>query len=134
MIFHHIGIFVKSLKQGKNFLSKVFDIKHQSDEIKDYAMGVKVQFIYDQSDICYEIVAPLGKKNPVDEVLKSNKNILNHIAYKTKNFESDIEKLRSLNSLPITKIYNSKAFDSKVIFFLTDLGYIIELIENYNEK
>ena len=103
MIFHHIGIFVKSLKQGKNFLSKVVDIKHQSDEIKDHAMGVKVQFIYDQSDICYEIVAPLGKKNPVDEVLKSNK-LLGEVVNVGVDSEISIKKLIK----EISKILNVK--------------------------
>ena len=56
-------------------------------------------------------------------------------AYKTKNFEPDIDKLRSSSCIPITKVYNAKAFNgSKVIFFLTKLGYIIELIEELNEK
>ena len=133
MIFNHIGIFVKSINIGKSFISKILKIKKKSKVINDKKMGVRVQFFYDNSGICYEIVAPLGKKNPVNEVLKSKKNILNHIAYISKNFDNDQKKLRKIGCLPISIIYKAKAFHgSRVIFYLTPIGYIIELIENKN--
>lgn len=135
MKFNHIGIFVKTIKEGESFFQKILKIKKKTDEIKDYKIGVKVKFLYDESNICYEIVAPLTKNNPVDGALNSKKNILNHIAYKTKNFVSDNKKLRSINCIPVSKVFKAKAFNnSKVIFFLTSLGYIIELIEEKNEK
>lgn len=135
MKFHHIGIFVKTIEEGDIFFKKILKIEKQSNIFEDYNIGVKVKFLYDHSNMCYEIVAPLTEKNPVDSVLNSKKNILNHIAYKSNNFEMDIEKLRSVNCIPISKVFNAKAFkDSKVIFFLTSIGYIIELIEKKNEK
>jgi methylmalonyl-CoA/ethylmalonyl-CoA epimerase len=130
MRFHHLGIFVKTIKDGNSFFKQSLKIKKQSHIIKDFTMGVIVQFLYDADGMCYEIVAPLGKNSPVDEILQKKKNILNHLAYKTKNFDLDILRLRSLNCLPISKIFKAKAFKgSKVIFFLNRLGYIIELIE-----
>ena len=135
MKFHHIGIFIKTIEEGDAFFKKILKIKKQSNVFEDYEIGVRVKFLYDDLNICYEIVAPLTKKNPVDEVINSKKNILNHIVYKTNNFDKDIEKLRSLNCIPVSKVFNAKAFgNSKVIFLLTSIGYIIELIEEKNEK
>ena len=87
MIFDHIGIFVKSISFGRRRLKKILDIVSVSKEIKDKKLGVIVQFLYDKNNICYEIVAPYKKNNPVDNIIKSKKNILNHIAYKVENIK-----------------------------------------------
>ena len=93
-------------------------------------LGVKVVFLYDQKNICYEIVAPLKRENPVEKVLKSKKNILNHLAYISDDFKNDIKKLRSQGCAPMTKVMRAKAFKNKnIIFFLSTLGFIIEIIE-----
>ena len=78
----------------------------------------------------YEIVAFYGKNNPVNKVLKKNGNILNHVAYETKNLKNTINYLRKINCAPITRIMPAKAVNNrKVIFFLTPLNFIIEIIQ-----
>ena len=130
MKFDHIGIFVKNLEFGRENISKILDIKKSSDEFHDEFLKVSVQFFYDKSGIVYEIVAPFGKGNPVDKVLKKNINILNHVAYKTNEFKKTIEKLRDMGCAPITSAQKALAFDyAKVIFFITPLNFIIEIIE-----
>ncbi len=130
MKFDHIGIFVKNLEFGRENISKIFDIKKSSDEFHDKSLKVSMQFFYDKSGIVYEIVAPFGKDNPVDKVLKKNTNILNHVAYKTNEFEKTIDKLRNIGCAPITEAKKALAFNhAKVIFFITPLNFIIEIIE-----
>ncbi len=130
MKFDHIGIFVKNLKFGSKFITKLFHIKRKTKVIHDPLLKVSVQFFYDKNKICYELIAPNGKNNPVDSLLKQNKNLLNHVAYKTKNFQTEISKLRELGCIPLDKPKPSKAFkNSNVIFFLSPLNIIIELIE-----
>ena len=70
MKFHHIGIFLSNIKNGETFFKKIFKIKRKSKIFLDRKLGVKVRFLYDDSGICYEIVAPHGKNNPVNKVLK----------------------------------------------------------------
>ena len=131
MNFDHIGIFCKNLKIGRTYFSKIFEIKKKSEEFSDSRLNVKVQFLYDKKNIKYELIAPLGKKNPVDQSLKKNKNIINHIAYKTKSFKKEISRLRKIGCIPLDKPKPAVAFNGKkVIFFLTPLRFIIELIEN----
>lgn len=131
MDFDHIGIFCKSLKIGRNYLSKIFDIKKKSKEFNDNLLSVKIQFLYDKKNIKYELIEPLGKKNPVDLSLRKNRNIINHVAYKTKSFQKEISRLRKTGCIPLDKPKPAVAFNGKkVIFFLTPLRFIIELIEN----
>ena len=128
--FHHIGIFVKSLAKGKKFFKNIIKVKKQSKIYNDKNLGVTIIFLYDKKNICYEIVAPLTKKNPVEKVLKSKNNLLNHVAYVSDDFANDIKKLRSQGCAPLTKVIKAKAFDNKnIIFFLTTLGFIMEIIE-----
>jgi len=131
MIFDHIGIFVKSISFGRRRLKKILDIVSVSKEIKDKKLGVIVQFLYDKNNICYEIVAPYKKNNPVDNIIKSKKNILNHIAYKVENIKKKIKILQKENCIQISKVKPAVAFNNaKVVFFLTSIGIILELIED----
>jgi len=131
MKFDHIGIFVKDLKFGREWLCKLLPIKSLSEEISDINMGIFVQFLYDESGICYEIIAPNGDSNPVKGLLDKKVNILNHVAYRVENFKDAIIKYREIGCIPLSKASPAKAFNGKnVIFFLTRLGIIIELIES----
>lgn len=130
MKFNHIGIFVKTLSEGREHISNIIDIKKLSQEFHDKSLKVSVQFITDKSGITYEIVSPFGAHNPVDKVLNENKNILNHIAYTTDQFDKEVKKLRNNGCAPLGVAQKALAFNySKVIFFITPLNFIIELVE-----
>ena len=130
MKFNHICIFLSNIKNGETFFKKIIKIKRKSRFFFDIKLGVKVRFLYADSGICYEIVAPYGKNNPVNKVLKKKSNILNHVAYETKNLKKTINYLRKINCAPITRPQPAKAFNNrKVIFFLTPLNFIIEIIQ-----
>lgn len=134
MKFDHIGVFVKELSYGCNELGKLFEIAHKSDVYNDPLLHVSVQFCYDQCGVCYEIVAPYGDNNPVDVVIKNGSNVLNHIAYKTIQFDEEVLKLRELGCLPLGKAQPAVAFNgARVIFFLTPLRLIFELIEETDD-
>jgi methylmalonyl-CoA/ethylmalonyl-CoA epimerase len=130
MKFDHIGIFCKNLELGRKNLIEIFPIINLSDEFHDPLLKVSVQFLYDENNFCYELVAPNGEGNPVDSILKNKKNILNHIAYKVTDFDLTIEKYRNCGSLPLNLPQPAVAFNgARVIFFLTPIGIIVELIE-----
>ena len=131
MKFNHIGIFSRNITKGESTLGNIFKVKKASKIFYDKKMSVKVKFLYDYKNICYEIVSPYGKVNPVKKVLEKSNNILNHVAYTTKNFDKKIIELRKKGFAPIINPIKSKAFGGKkVCFFLTPLNFIIEVIEN----
>ena len=113
MIFDHIGIFVNSIPLGRKFFEKTLAIKKKSKIIKDDNLSVKIQFLYDKNNICYELISGLGKNNPVDNVLKKNVNIINHIAYKTNKFEKIIKFMNAQGNLQISQPKMLKPLETK---------------------
>ena len=130
MKLHHTGIFVEKLEKGYNFFNKIIKIKKKSRVITDRNLGVRIKFLFDENNNCYELVSPYLKNNPVKQVLNEKKSIINHFAYKTKKFDKMILYLRKINCAPLGKPMHAVAFKGKrIIFFLTPLNFIIELIE-----
>ena len=130
MKFDHVGIFVKSLAFGRTHLRKLLAIADESEEYHDDVLKVSIQFLYDESEICYELVAPNGDGNPVDPILSGKKNILNHTAYKVSDLDLQIAKCRANGCVQLGHPRNALAFNgARVVFFLTPLYFIIELIE-----
>jgi methylmalonyl-CoA/ethylmalonyl-CoA epimerase len=130
MKFHHIGIFVKSLDFGRSQIPSFIPIKNFTDPIIDKNLHVEIMFANDTSGLQYELIAPFGDKNPVSSILASEKAIINHVAYTTTRFNEEIDRFRKLGAIPLTKAMPAKVFqDKKVIFFLTPMRFIIELIE-----
>ena len=134
MHFDHLGVFVKSLDEGRTHLRRMFPIKKISDEFHDPLLRVSVQFLVDSSGICYEAVAPNGLGSPVDAALREGKNILNHVAYRTDDFDNQLVRLRATGCLPLGTPMPAVAFNgSRVVFLLTPLRLILEIIEGNHE-
>lgn len=128
--FHHIGLFVKDLAFGLKQLEKVIEIAIVSKVIADENLLVLIQFVTDASGVRYELVAPFGDGNPVESALKAGKNILNHIAYVSHDFDNDIVELSQNGAILLGLPKQAKAFDGRrVCFLLTKLGFIFELVE-----
>lgn len=129
MIFDHIGLFVRSLELGREKLAATLPIARWTDPVDDALLKVRVQFGADPAGIRYELVAPFGEGNPVDAVLASGKNILNHVAYRVDSMAAAMATLRDKGSMPLGKPQPAQAFGGKpVVFMLTPLRFILELI------
>ena len=96
MIFHHLGIFVKSIDKASIILSKDLKSKKASPIIVDKNLRVKVQFFKYANNLIFELIEGIGNKNPVKSSLDQNKNLLNHIAYKVNNFDDTCDYFRNL--------------------------------------
>ena len=128
--FHHIGIFVSNISVGEGFLSKSVNAEVTGPTVTDDIIGVEILFMQDCKGLLYEIVAPHGPDSPVHGVLKRGKDLLNHLAYVTTDFETEIISHRKLGCIPLGPPLPAVAFSgAKVIFFMTPLGYIHEIIE-----
>lgn len=133
MNFHHIGIFVRKISTAKKILQNQIKIKSHSKIFKDKKLKVKIMFIIDNNKIRYELVEPFGKGNPVDKYLKNKINLLNHIAYKVNNFDDTCDYFRNLGYGFLIQPQKAVAFNySRVVFMLSPLGFIVELIEQNN--
>jgi len=62
--------------------------------------------------------------------LETKRNLLNHVAFVSDSFNNDIIELRRSGVIPLGLPKRARAFDGrKVTFFLTKLGFILELVE-----
>lgn len=131
MLFHHLGIFVKSIDKSSIIFSRDLKVQKISEIIVDENLQVKVQFFKNENGITYELVEGIGKKNPVANTLEKNKNILNHVAYTSKQFDNQLKELNDYGYINISNISKSVAFNgNRIVFLLSPLNFIIELIEN----
>jgi methylmalonyl-CoA/ethylmalonyl-CoA epimerase len=133
--FDHIGLFVADLETGRQKLSALLPIVYESIPIDDAGLKVRIQFCTDSSGIRYELVAPFGEGNPVSGVLESGRTILNHVAYLVVDLKAETARLRRQGAIPIGPAKPAIAFNGRlVMFFLTPLRFIIELIEDFPES
>jgi methylmalonyl-CoA/ethylmalonyl-CoA epimerase len=131
MRLHHIGIIVNDLNTGAKFIKEICQVTKISRTISDKNIGVKIKFLSSKDKLLFELISPYGKNSPIKNLLNKKKSIINHLAYKVKNLELGMENLKKKKCLQITNPIAAKAFNGKkVVFFMTPLHYIIELIES----
>jgi methylmalonyl-CoA/ethylmalonyl-CoA epimerase len=130
MRFDHIGIVVDDIAKGKRFLSESFGIELWTEVFDDPGIGVFVQFGKGTDGPCYEIIAARGEASPVSGVLRSGKNILNHIAYLVPDLDLAAKSFQMLGCLPISEPKPAVAFNGHRVQFLSSpLKFLLELIE-----
>ena len=130
MDFHHIGILVDKLELGIDFFSKFQKKTRFSKIIYDKNLGVKIIFFKQKDKIIFELISPYGNKSPIANLLKKKSSIINHVAFKVKNFKKKIKFLKSLGCIQITEPKRAKAFNGRyIVFFMSPLNHVIELIE-----
>lgn len=131
MLFDHIGLVVQELASGERYCRDVLGLTRFSEAVFDPLQSVWVQFGYDGTGMCYELVAPAGDNSPVAQVLKTRRNVLNHLAYRVTCLVTSAERLRTQHHLPLGPSQPAVAFGgAHVQFFLSPLGHIVELIED----
>ena len=128
MKFHHIGYLTNNLKSTINEFKKINYAK-KTNIINDNLLKVKVVFIKNTNNLI-ELVKPYKKNYGLIKIIK-NKNYAYHFAYKVKNINKSIKKLKKMKFKIIVNPVPAKAFQNKKISFLKMRdGFIIELIES----
>ena len=131
MNFDHVGVFVRDIEEAKTKLEAILPVRTWGQVFDDDILHARICFGEDPGGLRYELVAPLGSPNPVSGILESGRNILNHIAYRVPNLAIAAETLRATGAVPTGPPKPAIAFGGAlVMFFLTDLGFMIELIEH----
>ena len=126
MKFHHIGFLTENINSTFNEF-KALNYKKEKKLFVDNVFNVKIQFIKSQTSII-ELIKP-NKSNIGLNNMLGNKNYAYHFAYKVKNIDDTIIKLKKKFKL-IMKPTSAIAFNNKrVSFFKMKNGFIIELIE-----
>jgi methylmalonyl-CoA/ethylmalonyl-CoA epimerase len=128
--FDHIGLVVKDMAEGREFLGSVLGIDRWTVVFEDPGIGVYVQFGRAADGPCYELISPLGEQSPVAGALKGGKNILNHVAYLTSDLDAEGERLRDKGCGSAGPAKPAVAYGGRrVQFWISPLRFMIELVE-----
>lgn len=132
MRFDHIGIVVKSIEESRAIFESDLPGFSSSKIYIDKEIDVKIQFIEYQHSNKIELIEPLSEASPIRSVLeKKNTSNIHHLAYSCKNIEKTCNAYREKGYGFLTKFYHAEAFDgAKVIFLLSPLNFIVELVED----
>lgn len=130
MIFDHVGIVVRDMDQGEASVRASLPIIARSERFDDVNLGVSVRFLKDKSGLLFELLAPLGPASPVERIASTRVGVINQIAYRVPDLTAAARELRLSGALPIGPPKPAIAFSgAKVQFFMTPVGFVLELIE-----
>jgi methylmalonyl-CoA/ethylmalonyl-CoA epimerase len=128
--FDHLGVVATNLSFGRDHLAAIFYVSRWTEEFEDPINNVFVQFGLDQSNQCYELIAPRNKESPVTVFLKKKTDIFNHVAYLVASLPMEVNRLREHRCMPIGDPKPAVAYGGRNIqFLLSPMGFIFELIE-----
>jgi len=128
--FDHLGVVAATLSFGREHLAAIFYVNRWTEAFEDPINNVFVQFGLDQSNQCYELIAPRNKASPVTVFLKKKTDIVNHVAYLVESLPLEVNRLREHRCMPIADPKPAVAYDGRNIqFLLSPMGFIFELIE-----
>ena len=131
--FHHLGLATDNPRLTLKILKNIGYKPIKTRSNKNY--NVKNIICSSKSHPTIEIVAKMGGKSPIDNIVKKNKNLVYHICYSSKNLKKTLNMMKK-KKLSIVKISNSylspfEGVDAS-FFFLRGIG-IIEIM-NFEQK
>lgn len=130
MSFDHLGLVVEDLDAEMARLDAMCGPLAWSDAITDPIQKVDMRFGRATDGLVYELLRPTGADSPLAKTLKSRRNILNHICYRTEDLASARDRLARLGLRAFTEPVPAVAFGmARVQFFLHPAGWIAELVE-----
>ena len=130
LTFDHFGIVCETLERGRAFMSETLATRNWTIATTDPIQKVHVQFGRDRVGTVFELIAPSEPDSPIAEALKSHKNILNHLAYRTPSISDAAAALEGQGCFAISQSNPAVAFQNALIqFFYSPLNFVVELIE-----
>ena len=135
MRFDHLGVVVKSLDRGRKLVSDILNITGWTETFRDPVNGVAIQFGLDETGTCYELLEPLDSSSPVFPALKTQKAILNHVAYRVTDLSEAAARLARADCVPTSEPKPAIAYGGRRIqFFVTPLHFVVELVEAWQHR
>jgi methylmalonyl-CoA/ethylmalonyl-CoA epimerase len=130
MEFDHVGIVVADIDEGLRHLRAMLPVREATPRYDDRNLTVSVQFVRDGQGMVYELIAPLGPNSVVSQPLSKKRDLLNQVAYRTRDIAETGSALRRSGSFPLGEAKPAIAFGGALVQFLfTPLGFVLELIE-----
>ena len=131
MKFDHIGIIVENIEKATKLMIDDHNLQQCGGKIVETEIDVILQFLVDNNGLRYELIEPNSPNSPLHKVLeRKNSNKMHHIAYLVEDIDQKCNYFREKGYGFLTNFFSANAFDgARVIFLMSPLGFIIELIE-----
>ncbi|ORC32637.1 hypothetical protein B4O97_15880 [Marispirochaeta aestuarii] len=129
MIIDHIGIVVKSVKDGIAHWEKVFDYKQKTEIVVNTRQKVKVVFLEKKGSILIKLIEPTDATSNVFAFSMKGGG-LHHICFKCEDLSTEISELKKKGLRVIVKPEPGEAFENGDIAFIYARNNLnIELID-----
>lgn len=124
----HIGYAVKNIEKAKKSMEALGYVFEPT--IEDTDRNISICF-GELDGYRVELVAPTGRRSPVDMHLSRIGPAPYHICYRSSDIESDIEELKASRFKVSIPLAPAIAFNNKRVVFLYSLSVgIIEIVED----
>jgi methylmalonyl-CoA/ethylmalonyl-CoA epimerase len=128
MIFHHIGIATINIDlTAKKY--NLFGYEIVSEKIFDPIQNVFISFMEKDGSPRVELVAPVNNDSPILNIIKKNGTSPYHFCYEVEDISKEVDRLKKLKFILISKIVPAVAFDNRLVCFLyNNEAGLIELL------
>jgi len=129
MVVDHLGIVVKSIEEGISYWEKVFGYKQMTEIVINTRQKVKVVFLTKENSLLIKLIEPTDETSPIYRIARKGGG-LHHLAFRCKEINEEITRLKSLGLRVITNPQPGEAFENnQIAFLLGDQALNIELID-----
>lgn len=117
MNFHHLGIATNNIEDS---ISKyfIFGYEQFTEIYFDPIQNVYITFISKKNSPMIEFVAPVDQNSPILNTLNKNGTTPYHICFEVDDIYSEVEKLKKLKFIMVSKIVPAIAFQNRLVCFL----------------
>lgn len=117
MIFHHIGIATYNIEEtGKKY--NLFGYQISTDTFFDPIQNVYITFMEKPNSPLVELVSPVDKDSPILNTLNKNGTTPYHLCYEVDDIVKEVENLKKMKFLMVSKIVPAVAFNNRLVCFL----------------
>ena len=117
MNFHHIGIATHNIEETTKKYN-LFGYQTATDTFFDPIQNVYIRFMEKLNSPRIELVAPVDQDSPILNTIKKNGTIPYHFCYEVDNITKEVETLKKMKFLMVTKILPAVAFNNRLVCFL----------------
>ncbi len=117
MDFHHVGVATNNIEDTLNKY-KIFGYEQSSEIFTDTIQNVRILFMEKLNSPVLELVAPIDENSPILNTIKKNGTIPYHFCFEVDDINAEVEKLKKLRFVLVSKIVPAIAFDNRLICFL----------------
>ena len=129
MVIDHIGIVVRSIKEGVERWGELFGYEQRTSVVVNTRQSVRVVFLEKQGSQTVKLIEPLGPASPV-WLFSRRGGGLHHVCFRCDRLETGIAHLKQHGARLLVEPAPGEAFNNhEIAFLLVEPALNVELID-----